>query len=274
MGRFLDTRESAGGIQSFYNNPLYNQEKHLWQDEPTGGWASFNQFFSRHWKDIDVARPLSEADKADNVFVSGADSRFTGNWDVKGGYVTIKGFHWPISKLLQDDTFNGTSFMHAFLAPADYHRQHSPVSGTVVQARVIQEQVYLQVTKSPDQVGLAPDRGLLVINSAATKEAKVGRGFRELDAPDEAGYQWCQTRGVIVIETENHGRVAVLPIGMAQVSSVVLAVKEGQKVEKGDEISHFQFGGSDLVMVFEKKVAYDVTKMQKCNVRARIGSFV
>lgn len=87
-----------------------------------------------------------------------------------------------------------------------------------------------------------------------------------ITAPDHGGYQWCQTRGLIVIDTSydskgnkksvDHGLVAVLPIGMAQVSSVVLCVKEGQFLEKGQNISYFQFGGSDIVTVFQKRPIY------------------
>ncbi|KAE8387596.1 phosphatidylserine decarboxylase-domain-containing protein [Aspergillus alliaceus] len=92
---------------------------------------------------------------------------------------------------------------------------------------------------------------------------KPGAG---ITAPDHAGYQWCQTRGLIVIDTSydskgnkksvDHGMVAVLPIGMAQVSSVVLTVEEGQFLEKGQNISYFQFGGSDIVTVFQKRPTY------------------
>lgn len=87
-----------------------------------------------------------------------------------------------------------------------------------------------------------------------------------ITAPDHAGYQWCQTRGLVVIDTSydskgnkksvDHGMVAVLPIGMAHVSSVVLTVKEGQFLEKGQNISYFQFGGSDIVTVFQKRPTY------------------
>ena len=38
---------------------------------------------------------------------------------------------------------------------------------------------------------------------------------------------------------------------MCQVSSVVLSVQPGQPVVKGQEISFFQFGGSECVVVFE-----------------------
>lgn len=274
IGRFLDTKKSAEGIETFYKNSKYNEEAAKWQDAPEGGWASFNQFFARHWKNIDDARPLKEEDKPDNVIVSGADSRFGGYWNVENEYVTLKKFRWPVAKLLRDAAgdFKNGSFMHAFLSPSDYHRQHAPVSGEVIEARVIQEQVYLQVTKDfeNNMVGLAPDRSLLLSKPVVPINPRVPMS---LDAPDEPGYQWCQTRGLIVIQTEKYGKVAVLPIGMAQVSSVVLSVQKGQKINKGDEISYFQFGGSDIVLVFEKEVNYAVKSNDKCNIRARIATF-
>jgi len=46
--------------------------------------------------------------------------------------------------------------------------------------------------------------------------------------------------------------VAVLPMGMCQVSSVVLECKAGDTLTKGEEISYFQFGGSDIVLMFQK----------------------
>src|SRR5688572_3589787 len=80
---------------------------------------------------------------------------------------------------------------------------------------------------------------------------------KEVSAPDSPGYQFCQARGLIVIESTNAniGKVAVLPVGMSQVSSVVIPdnIKPGAKVNKGDEIAYFQFGGSDIVLVFQKK---------------------
>ncbi|KIJ34058.1 hypothetical protein M422DRAFT_35236 [Sphaerobolus stellatus SS14] len=54
-----------------------------------------------------------------------------------------------------------------------------------------------------------------------------------------------------LIENPILGLVAVLPIGMAQVSSVVLQAKAGDVI-KGDQISYFQFGGSDVVSIVQK----------------------
>ncbi|KAI2464063.1 putative phosphatidylserine decarboxylase [Annulohypoxylon bovei var. microspora] len=292
LGCFLNTRESTSGIDSFYDNPIYNQESDLWQDRPQGGWASFNQFFSRKWKDIDVARPLKEEDLPDNVIVSVADSKFGETFPVENGIVTIKGFEWSIEKLLRgaSEDFKDGYFMHAFLSPSDYHRQHAPVSGEVLEAKVIEELVYLQVTKDPEKTGLVADRGLVVkkplVNEKRLRDliasggkklrgfiAGGGKNLRDLTAPDEPGYQWCQTRGLILIQTDNNVKVAVLPIGMAQVSSVVLTVEKGQKIEKGQEISYFQFGGSDVVLVFDKPVDFSAKLGDKCNVRTKIATF-
>ena len=57
----------------------------------------------------------------------------------------------------------------------------------------------------------------------------------------------------ITIRNPHLGLVTLLPIGMCQVSSVVLTVKAGDNIKKGDEVSYFQFGGSDCVLVFQEK---------------------
>lgn len=51
---------------------------------------------------------------------------------------------------------------------------------------------------------------------------------------------------------------AVLPIGMAQVSAVRLSVRAGDVLCKGDEISTFAFGGSDIVCVFQRRAGLSV----------------
>jgi phosphatidylserine decarboxylase len=185
---------------------------------------------------------------------------YDGNWPVidgrasieNGEHIYLKGvkMDWPIKNLLRTDStdWDNGHFMHAFLGPTDYHRQHAPVSGTVLEAKVIQNQVYLQVEKRKDEDGICMDRAI------CRPKHEIGRrqGMKKkLDVPDEAGYQWCQTRGLIVIQTEDYGKVAFLPIGMAQVSSVILKVKKDDKVKEGQLLSYFQFGGSDGVVVFE-----------------------
>lgn len=45
--------------------------------------------------------------------------------------------------------------------------------------------------------------------------------------------------------------VAVLPVGMAVVSSIILTAEKGVTLRKGEELGYFQFGGSDIVVMFE-----------------------
>ena len=106
----------------------------------------------------------------------------------------------------------------------------------------------------------------------------------------------------MVLENPTIGKVAVLPMGMAQVSSVafvkpgtdkpiVLTSEEkkdlsyeeqvnkvnemirkevvGKEVAKGDMISTFLFGGSDIVMVFERKSNVNVTAEAKVHYPVR-----
>ena len=53
--------------------------------------------------------------------------------------------------------------------------------------------------------------------------------------------------------------MAYLPVGMAQVSSVVITAEVGAVLRKGEEIGYFQFGGSDFVMVFERGSQIEMT---------------
>ncbi|PMD66709.1 uncharacterized protein K444DRAFT_499685, partial [Hyaloscypha bicolor E] len=239
VGSWMSTTGSLTtvAIDSFKNSPLYNYTQAV---EPAGGFTTFNELFARTLKP--GMRPISsdspQDPNYDRLVTFPADSTFDGAWSIDSSdNVNIKGIEWNVKDLLNEHApkyapfFTGGIWMHAFLNTYDYHRQHAPIAGTVVEANVIQAMAYLQVTKHRD-----PSRGL-----AGT-----------LDAPDDAGYQWLQTRGCVIIDNELLGYVAVLPIGMCQVSSVKLAVSQGDVVTKGQEISHFEFGGSDIVLVFQQ----------------------
>ena len=73
-------------------------------------------------------------------------------------------------------------------------------------------------------------------------------------------WQAYETRGVVILDT-CVGLVALLPIGMGQVSSVNFEknIKKGLKVKKGDPLGYFLFGGSDFVMIFEEKADFNIT---------------
>lgn len=278
MGQFLDTPESItpASLKSFLSSPNYNMGDYL---EPRGGWKTFNELFARNFKP--GYRPIAAVSDS-TVIVSPADSTFDGQWEIRSDSgVTIKSIHWKISELLEDspykEHFNNGIFTHAFLSPADYHRQHAPVGGRVLEARVIPGQVYLEVNPKASEDGtlaLVPQRKLHSPHTHTHHKHPHDEGYEShsqshshpssaetqvlFDAPDSAGYQFCQARGLIVLDTAI-GLVAVLPMGMAQVSSIILTAEVGTDLRKGEEISYFQFGGSDIVCVFEARSNVSVT---------------
>ena len=50
----------------------------------------------------------------------------------------------------------------------------------------------------------------------------------------------------------------MVPVGMSQVASVVLTASEGNGLAKGEEFGYFQFGGSDMILLFEAGVIDDI----------------
>ncbi len=243
-GHFLNTPESIDDntLQSFIDDPDFKMFQYLMPPEAytprdknaklksngPGGWQTFNQFFAR---EINPGmRPVAGMFD-DKIIVSPADSTFKAKFKIdRDSVVKIKGTHkYHVEKLLDGSPyqgrFSGGLFYHAFLGPNDYHRFHAPVRGTVLESRAIQEKVYLDV----------------VIKADGT-----------FDAPDGAGdgYEFSQTRGLLMLDSPI-GLVAVLPIGMAQVSSVNMPAVVGAYLNKGDEFGYFMFGGSDIIVLFE-----------------------
>jgi phosphatidylserine decarboxylase len=245
-GTFLDTPESARGISGFFSDPSYHIGDYC---VAPSGWLTFNQFFARQVRP--GKRPV-DGPRDDGVVVSAADSVYQGQWPIKDdSKITVKGLTWSVIALLDgspyQDRFRGGTFTHSFLNVNDYHRYHVPVGGVVKEIRKIPGRVTLDVIKKPDG---------------------------SLDVVDGTGYQFTQDRGLIVIDSPL-GLVAVLPIGMAQVSSVTLTAEVGATLTKGEEFGFFAFGGSDIVTLFEAgKVRLDAKVGTHYNQGRQIGRAV
>jgi phosphatidylserine decarboxylase precursor len=260
-GAYMDTLDSAKGIEAFKTHPALNWDEYM---SPPSGYLTFNQFFARHVRP--GARPIDGLDD-DTVLVSPADSTHLGAWPINDNSelqvdddkLDIKGLRWSIHELLQGseyaDRFNGGIFTHSFLKSTDYHRWHTPVRGKVVEARVIQGQVYAEAVALP--------------------QIMDGKQSYILDLLDEVGYQFLQTRGIVMIDSPV-GLVACIPVGMGMVSSVIITAQVGKTLHKGEELGYFQFGGSDFVMVFERNSRVKLTCQlnQHYKQGSRVGTFV
>ena len=244
-GSFLNTTDSfnQNTLDSFINNsPKYRVQDSMIAGLPNNpsGWLTFNQFFARELNP--GLRPI--ASPFDNKVVTApADCNYRAQYkiglDSSIPEVTIKNTHKfaNIENLLEGSKFksdfaNGT-FVHYFLSPFSYHRFHTPVAGIVKECYPIHGLVYLDVE---------------ILN-------------KQFNSPDnaEGGYQFSQARGVIMIDTTdspygNVGMVAVIPIGMCQVSSVNMTATVDSDLLKGDEFGYFMFGGSDIIVLFQEGV--------------------
>ncbi len=242
-GAFLSTEDSWNDVIYYRikSDPSMNMQYGWYAD--TNVWHTFNEWFSRHLADPSV-RPVADTD-----VVSPADSRPQGVWDIdetghfvqKEG-VAIKSANFnSIAQLIGPDSayadaFKGGTLTHTFLDVNDYHRYHFPVSGTIVELR--------KIPATNGAGGITewdPDTSRYILIDAVP------------------GWQMIETRDCVIIDTDDYGLVAVLPIGMSQICSCNweenLAV--GSRVEKGDPMGYFLFGGSDIVMVFQDCVELD-----------------
>jgi phosphatidylserine decarboxylase len=55
-----------------------------------------------------------------------------------------------------------------------------------------------------------------------------------------------------MIESNEFGNVAVVCVGAMLVGSIIMTVKVGSKLKRTDEMGYFAFGGSTLVVIFQK----------------------
>jgi hypothetical protein len=86
-------------------------------------------------------------------------------------------------------------------------------------------------------------------------------------------FQMLETRGVLMMETKNFDKIAIVPVGVQQVSSVVWdeRVQPGKTIQQGQELGKFLFGGSDIVLLFERDKAPQIEKGKKVKAGDPLG---
>ena len=246
-GAFLDTPESWNkeylGLAQADERFGLNRG---WYEDPSH-WRTFNQFFARRLKSADQRPIVAPADES--IVVSPVDAIPQGVWAIdnssrvveKSGIPVKTGTVRSVEQLIGGQSrykgaFAGGTFAHLFLDVGDYHHYHFPLGGVVKEVAVIP--------------GKEVSGGRITWDSLNRRYA--------FD-PSSVGWQSLETRGCVILDTEEFGLVALLPIGMSPVSSVNVepTLREGVRVHKGDMLGHFLFGGSDFVMVFQ--AGYDFT---------------
>jgi phosphatidylserine decarboxylase len=239
--RFLDSEASTGVLDAsptgwFCPAALAQLQMDSYPfdpEAPHGGYTSWNQFFSRELKP--GARPIQRPEDPLAV-VAACDSRV---YRIARGVrrqepFWIKAQPYSLADMLdhhQVDAFVGGDVLQAFLDPFNYHRWHSPVAGRITEA-FVKEGLYFSECPAEGEDGSDQDLSQAYITHV-------------------------QTRALIFIDAgPDLGLVCIMPVGMVEISSCVLhpAIVPGAWVEKGQELGHFQFGGSTHCILFQPGV--------------------
>ena len=210
------------------------------KNDPHWGYTSWNDFFSRS---LAPGAREPDAPEDNKVIVSACDStfHFLSTDTQRYSRFWIKSQPYSLQDMLGNDElvdeFVGGTVYQAYLNPFNYHRWHSPVSGTIRKAYVKEGLYFSQATSA----GVDP----------------TAQG-------DSEGYvAHVQTRAIIFIDCDDPaiGLVVVMPVGMVEISSCLIDenIQPGHHVEKSDELGCFQYGGSTHCLIFRPGVIKKIT---------------
>jgi len=243
---FLDSEASryvlddspSGWLSPIARESLQLHEFRIDPDAEFCGFKSWNDFFIRRFKP--GRRPVARPDDQ-KAIVSACESQPYRIQTQVNEHDTfwMKSQPYSVRHMLNGnfvDQFVGGTVYQAFLSADNYHRWHSPVTGTIRRLQKVPGTYYAEAASERfDPAGPTNSQGYI---------AHVA------------------TRALIFIEADYSGigLMCLVAVGMAEVSSCVLVdqegkpLKEGQKVEKGDQLGYFQFGGSTHCLVFQPGV--------------------
>lgn len=210
--------------------------------ESPDNWHSWNDFFARKLNQsyIDsIHQSIVNRQSSNRQFISPCDGEIAFA-PVKTASIT----NWL--DLLGDspyrECFASGETTHIVLDVFDYHRFHAPCDGTVLECKTIE--------------GIHAGGGVIIWDESENRYRYEQCGVTD--------FQMLETRGVLILDTPAFGKIALVAVGVQQVSSVrwtfSLPYGEGRgEVLQGTELGYFQFGGSDIVLFFEQGRAPHIT---------------
>jgi phosphatidylserine decarboxylase len=256
-GAYMDSEESAAEVAGWLADDRIEKEDYNLPDSTAadGGFKSFNEFFARTLKDQEGSRPQTMPER-DYVIAAPTDCIINSipmkitDADTK---IPTKGNQaLNIIEMLDNskyaEKFIGGTALSCILMPNTYHHYHSPVDGKVVEAKVI-EDAYFGYDNFPYWI------------------AHGNVGYKGTDFSQFENFQ----RGYFIIDTGKYGNVAVIPVGLNTISSIVFDERfknldDPVSVKRGDHLGHFLYGGSLVIIIFESD------RYKSDAVRVRLGN--
>lgn len=242
-GGFMDSKESTSKIASWLNDVRIEKEDYILPNPtaPDGGFKSFNEFFVRTLKNQDKSRPQT-LPELDYIISSPADAIMNSipqKISDKNTLIPTKGRQaLNIVDMLDGskyaDKFIGGTAFSCVLMPNTYHHYHAPVGGNIVESKIIQDAYY----------GYDDFPSWVSINGNV--------GYHGTDFSQFENFK----RGYFIIDTGKYGHVAVIPVGLNTISSIVFNKKfenvtKPLPVKRGERLGNFAYGGSMVILIFE-----------------------
>jgi len=224
--------------------PNFNETFVCEPNKPYHGFTSWDNFFTRHFRD--GVRPVEFQDN-DSIVNSACESTIyciATNVQPRDSF-WLKGEPYSLDHILNNDEyapqFAGGTVYQAFLSALNYHRWASPVNGTVVKVVHVPGTYYAE----------SPEMGFLNPDGPDPSAPNLSQGFITQVA----------ARALVFIQADNPaiGLMCFVAVGMAEVSTCEATVAPGQVIKKGQELGMFHFGGSTHCLVFrpQTKVTFD-----------------
>lgn len=218
-GFFCDSKLSKNKIPSFISD--FSIDMSLCEKKPEQ-YESFNDFFTRK-----ITRPIESSLSS---LISPGDGKILAYDHIElNKLVQIKGYTYSFDKLINDSSIaskysDGTCLILR-LSPTDYHRFCFIDNGICEKTKQIKGDYYS-------------------VNPIALKTVT------ELFCKNKR--EWS------IFHSDNFGDVLCIEVGATFVGSIIQTYSPKQRVKKGDEKGYFKFGGSTIILFFEKgKVRID-----------------
>lgn len=215
-GYFCDTHFSKNKIEKFIRT--FNINENEFKDKKNT-YKCFNDFFTRK-----LTAESRMIDYNENVLVSPGDGKIFAYENIHiENLIQVKGYSYKLSELLNDSTlcknYSKGSCIILRLCPTDYHRFHFIDNGTCTKTTHINGSYYS-------------------VNPIALK--KIPKLF-------------CQNkREYSIFHSENFKDILYVEVGATCVGSIIQTYTPNKELKKGAEKGYFKFGGSTIILFFEK----------------------
>ena len=238
-GEYLGTPESASIVPVWIADTSIHIEDYI---IPEGGFTCFSDYFLRDLRP--GVRPL-DGEGDPSIVVSPADGSIfrilaediDTNFEVKRDVLNIR---QALNNSPHAERFIGGDIVDILLWFTDYHHYHAPVSGEILEIGEYAGSYNYDFAHVDWYLDLARHKRLCYL-----------------------------------IETEDFGLVAMIPVGFWGVGSCINEWQVGEYVEKGDELGHFGYGGSSILLVFEPGAVQFIPEITEegslVRVRSQIG---